>query len=112
MPRPRAPHSTPTDLERDIQARCVHLLTLHGWLVLEMDKAKRGKRKGAFFKGFVDVIALKGTRALVLELKKHDGRVRPDQHDVHATLAQQHGITVHVIRSETELLPHLKEPRR
>ncbi|PYE51045.1 hypothetical protein [Deinococcus yavapaiensis] len=95
-----------------MQTRCVQLLKLKGWFVLEMDRARKGNRKGAFHVGFVDILAIKGTHTLFIEFKLPTGNVRPEQHALHATLARQHGITVHVIRDETELLPHLKEPPR
>lgn len=96
------------ELEAAIQARGVALLRRYGWYILEMDRARKGTRRGAFRVGFVDVVALKGTRALLIEFKSTVGVVRPEQRVVHADLAA-HAIPVHVIRDERDLLPLVGE---
>lgn len=96
--------------ETQLQERVCELLELHGWLPLESDKAKlgkRGKKKGAFVVGFPDVLALKGGSFLLLELKVPKGKVRPEQAELHARFAAL-GIEVAVCRDEADVLALLR----
>lgn len=98
------------EVEKDVQARGVALLRQYGWFVLEMDKAAWGSvRKGAFFVGFPDVLALRRANFLLIEFKSRTGKARADQLAMHDRLAN-HGINVHVIRAEREVLA-LLSPR-
>ncbi len=94
--------------EAAFQRRVCELLTLHGWLPLEMDRAGMGRgRRGAFMVGFPDVLALRRDRHLLLELKTPTGKVRPAQAALHARL-QAAGIQVSVCRTEEDVLAVLR----
>ncbi|AFZ67555.1 VRR-NUC domain-containing protein [Deinococcus peraridilitoris] len=91
--------------EAHLQSRVVFLLELAGWLVMEADRASMGKtkHKGAFFVGFCDVLAVKGERAILLELKTLKGKMREAQL-AFRTRAAACGITVHEIRDEQQVV--------
>lgn len=91
--------------EAQLQRRVVGLMTRYGWYVLEMDRAgmRRTFKKGAFKVGFPDLLGLKGSRFVLIELKSDAGAVRPEQVALHTLLAG-FGIHVHLCRTDQEVL--------
>jgi Holliday junction resolvase len=78
--------------ERAFQRQVCDLLKLYGWWVSYHWSSLHSPR------GWPDVFALKGGRALALELKTERGRVRPEQVEWIAALNEIPGITARVCR--------------
>lgn len=99
--------------EAALQRRVRELLELKGWFPLESDRAAMGRwsRRGGFEVGFPDLLALRGTEFLLIELKTATGKVRPEQRALHARFLAL-GIQVEVCRSEEDVLAVLAQRER
>ncbi|WP_288405690.1 VRR-NUC domain-containing protein [uncultured Deinococcus sp.] len=91
--------------EAQLQARVRHLLVRFGWYVVETDRASlgRSRKRGGVEVGFPDLLALRGDRFVLIELKTKDGRVSEEQAALHARFRAL-GIAVHTCRSEEQVL--------
>lgn len=84
--------------EATIQKQIIELLERTGWFVLELrGNARRG---GQVFqtKGTPDLYAAKRGRQIWLEVKRPDGKLMPQQEQVHSAL-RSNGVEVYVVRS-------------
>lgn len=89
------------ETEAHFQERVQRLLADHGWAWMHVPRSmvKGGWRTqitGPLGKGWPDLFAVRGSRAVWLELKKQTGVLDADQRRVHALLVQV--APVHVFR--------------
>jgi hypothetical protein len=95
--------------EGKIQAAIVDALVKLGWEVIRINGGGGYTKGGDWFwcyilngadehEGFVDLVAFKRDRYLLLEVKSAKGRLRGAQKDFHAR-ASYKGIQVHTVRS-------------
>ncbi|MFC5846716.1 VRR-NUC domain-containing protein [Deinococcus petrolearius] len=91
--------------EAQFQSRVRQLLIRYGWYVVESDRTGlgRSRKKGGVEVGFPDLLALRGDRFVLLELKTASGRLSEEQAALHARFRAL-GIAVHTCRSEGEVL--------
>jgi hypothetical protein len=105
-------HQAKQASEADIQADIVKALVKLGWLVVRVNGGggydKRGNWRwnywvdGTLHAGFPDLVAFKGSAAVLLEVKKQKGKLAPPQEVFHERAAHR-GVTVHVVRSVEEV---------
>lgn len=93
----RAPASRASVRERDLQSQVMTLLELHGWLAYHTFDSRRSAP------GFPDIVAVKGRRLLVLELKTDTGKVTTEQHVWLAAFAGVDDVDVCIVRPADSL---------
>ncbi len=104
MPRPSL-------TEKQIQTAVMNEMRRVGWLTIRLNSAafNVGDRyvRGYTVQGInasagvCDVLGFKGERAILFEIKKHDGKLSPSQKRF-IEYAGEHGVTVYVVRSADE----------
>lgn len=70
--------------EKMLTAQVLELLARLGWSAAHFHDSRRQVRPGVFVGdkaavGFPDILAIRGPRMVVLELKTEEGRTRPEQ---------------------------------
>lgn len=95
--------------EKDIQAGIMQLLALKGYLVIRLNGGafKDRNRYIQFYRvygrddlkgGFPDILALKGSEAILIEVKSRKGTLTKTQKLFHQW-AELHNVKIHVIHS-------------
>lgn len=99
--------------ESEVSKQVISLLKQAGWLVIRINSgaAKTGNRFISFYriqnnglsKGLTDIIAFKGTKYLLLELKKGTGGKLSESQKEFIQLCESKGIQVHVIKDVSQV---------
>lgn len=104
--------------EKDIQSGIMKLLALRGYLVIRLNGGgfKEGKRYIQFYRlygredlqgGLPDIIALKGSQAILIEVKSKKGTLTRTQKLFHQW-AKLHDVKVHVFNSLDDFITNFK----
>ena len=97
--------------EAEIQRQCIELLTRTGWLVIRLNGGRSGTILWSRWydgegvchqKGISDILAVKNSRLLALEIKRPGGKLSVEQREF-LTCAMQHGATPLVVEDVEEL---------
>lgn len=91
-PKRRASQRQPPISEAAFQAAIIQLATLAGWLCFHPYDSRRSTP------GYPDLNLCKPPRLLLMEVKTERGRVRPEQREWLAALAQCPGVEVALVR--------------
>lgn len=99
--------------EKEIQARIMQALQMEGWLVIRLNSGAFKGTKGNYIRTYIiqglnasaglpDVIAFKGARFLLIEVKDHKGQLTDAQIRFHQ-FAERFGVEVNVLRHWDEV---------
>jgi Holliday junction resolvase len=101
--------------EAEIQRQCIELFTRTGWLVIRLNGGRSGTilwsrwydSEGVCHqKGISDILAVKDSRLLALEVKRPGGKLSVEQ-KAFLTCAMEHGATPLVVEDVKELESYL-----
>jgi Holliday junction resolvase len=92
--RARARDDAQRITEKDLQSTIVDLLHLYGWITYHTFDSRRSTP------GFPDLVAIKGTRLLALELKSDLGKVTEEQYGWLRAFAGVTRVEAFVVRPE------------
>jgi len=101
--------------EAEIQKQCIELLTRTGWLVIRLNGGRSGTILWSRWydgdgvchqKGISDILAVKDSRLLALEVKRPGGKLSVEQ-QAFLICAMQHGATPLVVEDVKELESYL-----
>jgi Holliday junction resolvase len=101
--------------ESEIQRNCIELLTRTGWLVIRLNGGRSGTILWSRWyddegvchqKGISDILAVKDSRLLALEIKRPGGKLSVDQRTF-LSCAMQHGATPLVVEDVKDLESYL-----
>lgn len=107
--------------ESDVQSAVVELLRKAGYMVIRLNSGgfHNGKRFVRFYhvfgaespsEGVTDLLAFKGSEALLLEAKTRRGKLSEAQEQFR-DYAAQHGVSVFTVRSVEDVLPLIENVR-
>lgn len=107
--------------EKDVQNAVVELLRKAGYMVIRLNSGgfHNGKRFVRFYhifgaespsEGASDLLAFKGSEALLLEAKTRRGKLSEAQEQFR-DYAAQHGVSVFTVRSVEDVLPLIENVR-
>jgi Holliday junction resolvase len=90
--------------ESDVQRALVQVLSYAGWLVMHIpNQSTRGRQRWAgLLPGAPDLVVVKRSRVVFLEVKTEKGKVSEKQLEVH-NLLRLHGIEVRVVRDVDDI---------
>lgn len=107
--------------EKEVQRQCILLLMHSGYLVLRINSGSMMINKRLFrayivenngkSAGMSDLLALKGNRALLIEVKKGKGGKLSRNQNEFIELAERCGVKVHVVKDLEELENILKDEK-
>jgi Holliday junction resolvase len=91
--------------ESDLQRGIVQVLSHAGWLVMHIpNQSTRGRQRWAgLMPGAPDLVAVKQTRVVFLEVKTEKGKISEKQSEVH-DLLRLHGMEVRVVRGIEDIM--------
>ena len=101
--------------EAEIQRQCIELLTRTGWLVIRLNGGRSGTILWSRWyddtgvchqKGISDILAVKNSRLLALEIKRPGGKLSIEQREF-LTCAMQHGAMPLVVEDVKDLESYL-----
>lgn len=99
----------PPRLERDLQRAIAEFLVLHGWLTFSFAASgTHGRLHGAVPTGWPDLLAIKKSEYLHIEVKMLGRDLTPSQEDMRVRL-RKHGAKVFVTHSVEETRNILRE---
>lgn len=92
--------------EKDWQALIVSFARAHGWWVFHPHDSRRSEP------GWPDLTLIRGRELIFVEVKKHNGKVSPEQANV-IEMLEETGAEVHVWwpKDEPEVRARLSQPR-
>ncbi len=98
--------------EKEVQAQLIKLLLAAGWVVVRVNSGRfNGK---SYFRsyiienynesaGFPDIVAFKGSRFLLIEVKRGKGGKLRESQDKFIALCEYHNIEVYIINNAEDL---------
>ena len=92
--------SAPQPLEKQVERAIREYLAFKGWLTIKSDSGLVNRKDGKPRQeaGIPDLIALKGDRAIPIEVKTPRGQLSQAQRRYHQTAVDEYGVRVFVVR--------------